>query len=370
MGNYASKVVEEIKEEKTESCSVPTTPILTPKVKILSEFDPRSPSTNIVRTPIQKLSSPNDSGIKENECDSFNIGSPVPKMLLQDPRSPTYEYMRTPIVVSANSCENQAVTKNLEGVRKTLTLITPKKISDMSSHVPPKLLESSPVTAKPNDNKRKSMVGVLETNLDYVETNIDEVITNKVALVDEETVESKESASDLKIKFFEQKTNEDNFEAASSSNGDASLNNTDNKRVIVDDDGLIIKSSSTVEEDEPTPKIDEAAPKVQDKVQSSEQEFAKKIATLIYTDEDSVLVNRQSKKQKECNRNPLGIRNGVPKLKVSDKPRKNEFSTCKIPIYRNKLSTQCENTPPKSMANVKAHRSKVAQWDSDNTLII
>lgn len=53
MGITGSKVAQEDKEDVTAG-SVPTTPILTPKVKKTVEelVDPRSPSCSIIRTPI------------------------------------------------------------------------------------------------------------------------------------------------------------------------------------------------------------------------------------------------------------------------------------------------------------------------------
>lgn len=56
MGNPASKIGQEIKEIEVTQGSVSSTPISTPKVsrsqKSITDCDPRSPSANIVRTPI------------------------------------------------------------------------------------------------------------------------------------------------------------------------------------------------------------------------------------------------------------------------------------------------------------------------------
>lgn len=53
MGAPASKFGQEIAEEELTKGSLPSTPILTPKTFKLADLDPRSPSDNIVRTPIE-----------------------------------------------------------------------------------------------------------------------------------------------------------------------------------------------------------------------------------------------------------------------------------------------------------------------------
>lgn len=51
MGAPASKFGQEIEQEEPAQGSLPSTPILTPKTR-LTDLDPRSPSENINRTPI------------------------------------------------------------------------------------------------------------------------------------------------------------------------------------------------------------------------------------------------------------------------------------------------------------------------------
>lgn len=53
MGINVSKPGHTYKDHEPDQGSLPSTPILTPKNKDFAEFDPRSPSANIVRTPIQ-----------------------------------------------------------------------------------------------------------------------------------------------------------------------------------------------------------------------------------------------------------------------------------------------------------------------------
>lgn len=52
MGMPSSKFGQEIEQEEPTKGSLPSTPILTPKSSRLADLDPRSPSENIVRTPI------------------------------------------------------------------------------------------------------------------------------------------------------------------------------------------------------------------------------------------------------------------------------------------------------------------------------
>lgn len=56
MGNPISKIDKNVKdEEPIEKGSLPSTPILTPKISRTQEviIDPRSPSNNVVRTPLE-----------------------------------------------------------------------------------------------------------------------------------------------------------------------------------------------------------------------------------------------------------------------------------------------------------------------------
>lgn len=104
------------------------------------------------------------------------------------------------------------------------------------------------------------------------------------------------------------------------------------------------------------------------------KELDKKLTNLIYEDEDAVVHPRIVKVKDPQNRTPLGLRNDnnkmpLPKLKVSDKPRKADCVISKIPVFKEKkIKVQCENTPPRSMRGIKPKKS---QWDSkDDTLVI
>lgn len=104
-----------------------------------------------------------------------------------DPRSPSVEFTRTPIVTS--NVPGKLRNKNLDNVKKQLTDFSPLKKSEKIENPSvehgtpvkavqgPILLEVTPITKKLEQaQKRKSYVGLLETNLDYVETNLDAVV--------------------------------------------------------------------------------------------------------------------------------------------------------------------------------------------------
>lgn len=162
MGSLLSKDSNKQEEVPPEK-STPTKPILTPNSRI-SELDPRSPSANICRTPIEICGTPIKAEFGGH--DTFNLNSPgVFNKVLLDPRSPAVEFIRTPIVAQEKK-SSILRNKNFDNV---LFNDTPKQRK-------PKLLDSTPIK---NLSKRKSFAGYLETNLDFVETNLDEVMIRK-----------------------------------------------------------------------------------------------------------------------------------------------------------------------------------------------
>lgn len=122
---------------------------------------------------------------KENELTVMTDKTPRKSktiLLGIDPRSPTVEFTRTPIIVNVSESETveKIHNKNLDRVKRSV-IITPKSTSrkQVSEKISPKLLESSPLKVKSNNIKRKSFVGLLETNIDYTETDLDAVIREK-----------------------------------------------------------------------------------------------------------------------------------------------------------------------------------------------
>ncbi|RZC39689.1 cell division cycle-associated protein 3 [Asbolus verrucosus] len=317
-------------KESAFNDSVPSTPILTPQ-------DPRSPSVNIARTPLELVLGAKTSEGSANMMDKSCEGVVENVVLGIDPRSPTVEFNRTPIIVSVASKENppKLQNKNLDNVRKSLIQTTPLTRKSPNI-VPPKLLDSSPISAIPITNKRKSLVGLLETNIDYTETDLDSVYKAK-------------EAEQLKYEM----------------------------------DALHIEEAQNLVEEEKKECMDDNDKTAEDKtinVTAQVKDFDKKLTNLIYQDEseDDDKLNLKFTKIRENNRTPLGIRNSneepkkaVARLRVSDKPRKTEIS--KIPVFKDnhgrKIGIQCENTPPRQMEE-KRIKPKVPHWDGDKTLII
>ncbi|GJQ82177.1 hypothetical protein Trydic_g6007 [Trypoxylus dichotomus] len=418
MGAPASKFGQEIEEEAAAQGSLPSTPILTPKTRLV-DLDPRSPSENIVRTPIEMLlakktlQAPCDESILLQNTDK--IYSPSVKLKNIDPRSPTIDFTRTPIVVPEEDCQLplKLHNKNLDNARRALdsplTAHLKKKLPDRR---PPKLLES-----------------VLETNLDCIETDLD-TIKPKVnpersteefdnILEDEEIIAERGSVID-QFATPPQNPSKSNYQYKDICLNDVSdprspstqfirtpipllqkletLEMNDDScdiemtaRVQIlntcdeNDDGLRITQQKSKNSPETTSKsnsdtIDNRISQENENKLEIIKDFDKKLTNLIYEDkEKSETISKNKRFTYDKSRMPLSIRNsntnlgkGSLKLKVRDKPRKCGKDLSKIPIFQNKgnkikFHQQCENTPPINVGNKKAEK---LQWDPDNTIII
>ncbi|XP_066260579.1 cell division cycle-associated protein 3-like [Euwallacea similis] len=267
MGSNTSKLTENLNEYYSSTCenysqpeetgSIPTTPVLTPKASHEEvreqHMDPRSPSKQIARTPIEVLSSAalkfTDLTIESSETDRPNIETPLKHHLILgiDPRSPSIGVQRTPIVVSASPDKKFPAivkNKNLEKIKNSVLLnssiagvATPKQVS-------PKLLSShlaTPKIAKSDDAyKRKSFV-LLETNIDFTETDLDVVIQEKYSGKDrvcsmeevddkKETQEGLEEMNDEIKESFTTETQESSMET-----GPVDIENEENKEQNVEE---------------------------------------------------------------------------------------------------------------------------------------
>ncbi|KAF2905726.1 hypothetical protein ILUMI_00439 [Ignelater luminosus] len=380
MGSTSSKIMNESKDGLSEN-SIPSAPVLTPQIRRL-ELDPRSPSSDIARTPIEVLKTPattanNSLNITEDlsDCTEREIYTDL------DPRSPTTEFHRTPIIIDNIPKDMPLRNKNLERVLMpavAITPIKPKKIServirkiydsvgnDSTKTVSPRLLESKPVIIAVPENKRNSVVGLLETNIDFIETDLDAVIQSKMKKhepsLDDENISSTDAES---MKSSEQSL--ENVNNVDIMNYD---NQTDNSVEI------IIADSQRDEEKTENNNTPEEFNKISDfntKTVVSVDELNRKLTNLIYEDRQCE-ISPKANRPVTTHRTPLGDRNAnsqqrrsIPVLKVSDKPTKSVAS--RIPIFKEKkgkakINVQCENTPPRMQV-------KRSQWGAEDSLII
>lgn len=367
--------------------NVPSTPKLPPKITNIQELDPRSPSLNIVRTPLELLTSSTESLKPKMPIRNKNL------LLGVDPRSPTTDFERTPIIVGSqiyDSCR-KLHNKNLEKVNSVELQNTP------SSSIRPKLLESSPIGSRLDSHKRRSLVGLLETNIDYTETDLDSVLQEKYKIdennqkknLDDEFIDEKDNidistdADSLEKDLPEEmpkviKNNDTDFESMQTASSESEAE----QYVPVKEDlheapagimNALISSSVCQEEIKSEP----IKPFVN--LTADVKELDKKLTNLIYED-DFVVCPRIVQLRENTERSPLKNRNGnefiaktTQKLKVSDKPRRSDYVVSKIPVFKTKKSNikdqvQCENTPPRNMDKNKV-KTRKTDWDNKDTTL-
>ncbi|XP_019870550.1 cell division cycle-associated protein 3-like [Aethina tumida] len=432
MGTSESKIGK-IPDEEISEGSLPSTPILAPKpLKTYEqdEFDPRSPTANICRTPIQTLLASAD----------LNETTDSPYILDLDPRSPSAEITRTPIVI--NKSEDDLLRKvHRRNIKKT---------EQQSKIIGPKLLDSSPITSKPDANKRKSFVGVLETNIDFTETDIDSVLQQKcrtpkpkcIDVIKNEDLDPRSPTTDfirtpiqiakkigeidlneneselqknektepiseevVTIEETVKENKEDNIEIIKENKEDnieiikekVSTTNVDAEKPTVSTENMndkitIVKEEAAVPTGEELPiKVEEnTTPNNKEKTEMMTtplanltrdvKDFDKKLSELIYEDNNLVVLPRVIK-LRETNRNPLGVRNsggdfnkyGQGKLKVSDRPRKFDGAIkktecgSKIPVFKEKMSRKnMVQCENTPPRNMEKHFMKVKKSQWDN----
>lgn len=297
-----------------------------------------------------------------------------------DPRSPSVEFTRTPLVIDKSSVKLR--NKNLDVVRGQIINAFPKTKGNLDTnetsnekchkkHKEPILLESSPINKKCDEKieKRKSYLGLLETNLDYIETDLDEIQRNNFKKIEKVNDEIEDNISQCSqypsnLEVVENIDKEMQIIAETCNENTLTFDVFENKNEV-----------QVINDNEPKNFND------QSEIQNPVNDFDKKITNLIYEDKDNkeTLITTKVSKPKDGGRTPLGdhninkdMRRRISKLKVSDKPSaKGDYAVSKIPVFKSKKSAaiQCENTPP-PLCNVSENRIKNSKWDSDKTLII
>lgn len=373
-------------------------------------------------------------------------------------------------------------------MKRAAVITTPKSTSRNQMYekvlpgISPKLLESSSVKVKSDIMKRKSFVGLLETNIDYTETDLDAVIREKnkvkevphklseplspihkqcITVVQKENVDPRSPTNDFirtPIQIMKKITDLDinngscenesvcikkdikqnyiaaeledhkiikkcvqeicetvhlnsEFETRKNQVLHTEYKNTTQSEIFqvnipstskvdenieYEDDSLVMTEHPAETKSAPiTPPAVESNLKtivqpIIKEIKSAPvtppvinlaadvKEFDKKLTSLIYHDEDIVICPRKVKLKDYDSRSPLrNINSNEPekkrpqKLKIKD--MKSEYAVSKIPVFKDKgkkAEIQCENTPPRNMEKRKVKVRK-SHWDNaDTTLII
>lgn len=289
-----------------------------------------------------------------------------------DPRSPTIEISRTPIIIKTPVVQ----IKNTDDIRrKLLKGNTIKKLTKSTED----LLSA-----------QRKQEGILETDLDYIETDIDLVYRHK-------TTKYIKNTHPLNV--------ETGFVLT--------LNDPRSPSCGINRTPIQVPKELTEDPRSPTvefartpilklPPVEDCASKCEsfndmlDSLSLDEEKIeeiiveplltvveVKPTQSLIYEDVEVPQVVTPSRKVNKDGRTPLGVRNGGRSKSANGRllqnSNKNEFEVGKIPIYNKNLKKlkarkvdsreQCENTPPKNV--MKRRTGSAHQWDAtDNTLII
>lgn len=298
-----------------------------------------------------------------------------------DPRSPSLEIDRTPIILPGNkrrhsqwgnpnkssellnkSVELQKTDTSSELPNKSVELQSDKSLELLNNtRSPPRLLESIPILSKTPDKKRHSLIGLLETNLDYQETDLDKVIQKQspksISTIKGDEKDDNQSLSKTPDpnQLIKEVLTVAEFEDISIVSEEI-VSTVDNETIEFTKD-LIEEGEKLVLENK---KVDIILPAV--------AEFDKKLSNLIY--EDKITIKSPKSPLNREGRMPLGVRDhnkSLPKLRVSDKPR-SRIPVAKPNRPRGRVSNvQCENTPPRHEGMNKVGKSR---WGTEDSLII
>lgn len=181
--------------------------------------DPRSPTPDITRTPLKVGVTNQKNGVNitknidltktlndESNKNKTPLHNPILSAIIRnnlqsfDPRSPTLEFERTPIVLNDKKEPRQAVDEfsspvcrrngnyellvdNLSSIKNVSCGIFNMSIDNSFKECTEEPLDSSTVsldaTAENISRTEKRLSGLLETNFDYIETEYDATVPNK-----------------------------------------------------------------------------------------------------------------------------------------------------------------------------------------------
>lgn len=309
------------------------------------------------------------------------------RLLENDPRSPTTEFTRTPIMTWNKNSKSDTLLQNkhTENVRKILLCSNAYKAAlaqqTQNENISPRLIETSTKIVKQAE-KRKSYVGLLETNLDFQETDLDNVSTTK----------HNENESKIRTPVTPSIPILKNIDADPRSPttdflrtpiqivkkiGEIDINSD----VVISDN----ENVTSVPDDELQEEIDvtDLENLAKDNL-TNDTECTNKIEDVIENvSSDSNNVSDTKNMTQFSTRKPLGDYDTnsttisiaktkkTNKLKVNDKPTKR---ISKIPIYKSKLiqgkMLPCENTPPQNDFNVNNKGKTKSEWDANKSIII
>ncbi|XP_077302494.1 protein msb1l isoform X2 [Arctopsyche grandis] len=388
-----------------------------------AKMDPRSPTPDINRTPLQTLDSKLQKITKNvdltKECfekyETDTIINPSIRALMNqiDPRSPTLDFQRTPLAVliknpelmakynqinadiSLNNsnlfCNEEAnishQNNNIESCQRNLDDELSEHIDNENAEVPKAsnphestpecsaIVESDNIVGE-NDCR---VPGLLETNLDYIETNLDTVKRKPKSVAVEKGEQADigdKNACILKIKNLSKK------DPRSPSVG---INRT--PIVLLDSD-----QENKIQRDEVHSKMQEIFDHNMKLQQKRDMKTLESDFLLIYEDtidnENSTPIRKPALNPKnESSRTPLACMMNVHQTNklISDIPEEKNDNTkkSKIPIKiksaqnidihckklnpnlqkisKRNLINSIENTPPKP---------RQARWDQDNSVIL
>lgn len=381
--------------DKVRKCTLPNTPnnkVLTPKLLESSPITPKPTSDPykrksfvLLETNIDFTETDLDTVIKEKYLGKSTQDLNATSNEICDPRSPTTDFLRTPIQI----CQKMEYQENIS-IQTIEECVEQNEKKDLIEEEKDELNENQTAETFMDIIKLSSSPNRLEPDSSIIEEkNIENILVIEVN--DQSSKESESEDCDKGQQPLDISENPLINNTAVIKKEDTIII-TPNKRAT--DEGIVVSQpiqspnlqlENKLPKSAPvsphnnvifTPKKPKSQPVTPPFIDltADVKELDKKLTHLIYQDEEDLVVCPRIVKVKDQSRTPLGLRNGnghdnkksTQKLKVSDKPRKAEYAVSKIPVFKEKkIKVQCENTPPRGL------KPKKSQWDAkDDTLVI